>query len=445
MAISAFGQPVFRNAWTTNGLTNVFTATTIQQFTNAVKTVASGTLIRIDQPGTYHADAMPNWGRAGTFYFYFAPGVRLTSSGGSQWINDTDAPTTIIICGHGEFIQTNNVEAIYLLQPGSYVEWWGKTLWGNNATNAVAMFDHFAGKIIIRMSDLLRVDGYDIYVNTQGDSFDPDCFVDIRATEWVAPENIFEVTTDFSVSGRCYFEGTLARKLKNNVGSDEFTAFAKNVHARFDTMNLGTNATIKGTHGVLEAREIYSDAGSLVPSILGTMRIVGARITGPTAVDPVSSGVSGALNLIDCEIVSGSSATNSIRAASPVTVNAAGLRIDKPLHDNISISGTITGPPQTNSYAGPNCFINVAGHPQQVLITTNSVHLVWTNAASISGKSGSLFLINNGATNHPITHSGANVRFMGGASNSVNTAKSLAVAWETRGTNLFLSFAPQTN
>jgi hypothetical protein len=299
------------------------------------------------------------------------------------------------------------------------------------------------------MNDYLRCEGYDIYVDAFGDSFDPNAETYIEATEWLATEDIFEISASFSVFGRCILKGNRATRLKvNGFGSDEFMLFNTGVEANFTTCYLATNATIKGSSGTLRTSYIYCDAGSKAPLINAGLRIVGQpKIVGATAVDPVVVG--GLLSIEGGVITTGASATNSVsRAGSLATLSIpGGLTVDKPVHANVLVEGgLIKGPPLTNSYAGTNVFFSVSSHPEQVLLATNAMLIVVTNVSGMSGKHGRLTIYNNGATNDNIAWSTANVRFMGpDGSNTVAAAKAIYVDWRTDGTNCLLSTTTQKN
>lgn len=392
---------------------NTKIATSANQFTNAVINATSGTLIVVPVPLVI--PAMTNLWKNGVHYFFY-PGAGLTSMNGATdgWFDDTDSARTSIVSGAGSFVMSNNVPFANLISPSSYLGVQCDSIWKANTNHTVGVFNHGAGRLVVHAHKELRSEGYDIYINSLGTLIDPDCYASIFADKWFAAEDAIEISNPIETPGQAFFRGTLFEKLTNTTAatSSEFMLLNGHVVVEADTINLNTNAMLQGgnaadgTYPLIDARIITARSDSKVPitsTVGGLLRIRGARIIGPTAVDPIFAAQQ--IYLEDCEIVSGASATNSIRGSSGVSVEVVGsLKIDKPVHHFIAVNGPTTGLVYTNSYDAANVFVNIGGNSHQALVATNSFTLIPTNSTGLAtGKTIRFDVINNQSTGVVVT------------------------------------------
>lgn len=439
---------------------------TVQQFTNAVNGADPNDWIVIE-PGTYYFPSptlnlsLPHVG------YYAHPGVTIVIGDGTAATGNPfgySAAATNWFFGYADFIISNRTQLVSMSEPGALLYLECNSIWRKGTNMAVGIFEHDGGSLWVKWWDFCRTDPYDIYVNLFGNAVDANMFVRLEGPRWLWGDSMAEVG-HFTTTGNATFIGEYAEQIPfghvPSGGTFAGSFFGDGSVLRFDTIILGTNGVLSGitaggTIPIFDVRQVKSAAAgrfSMFDPVSGMSgRWLNTTFTGPTGFDPLLFLSTDTPVLENCRIISGASATNSIRADGAMGVTVVGsLTLDKPVHNFIAVNGDALGFVHTNSYTGTNVFWNVGGHTRQFLDATNAMLLVVTNSAALlSGKVGQLTIVNNKATNMNVAISAAGLRVLGGplataVSFTVTNGRAASVSYGKLGTNNMLTVSQQQN
>jgi hypothetical protein len=432
-----------------------------QTITNSAVAAPSGTL-HVFYPGRYWIPTNTlGWGRGGTYYWHLWPGATLVFGSSNDVtagavFGDGGFATTNIVSGYGDIVISNkNLRLVHLQAASTFIATVNSIYNPNTNTGSSGLIEIAAAgtTLNIHAYDFIDWRPYDLLL--AGDlAFQAGPTVVSAGRRLSAGNSLIEFGRAPLVLGSVILK---APYMETTFPNGDMV-LTPGVVVEADTINFGDRGFIWADniladpgYAIINVRRITANSTStrpLISNINGStdgLRFVNTTFEGGTAVDVMNiSAPTTPVMFENCRITGG--ATNSITAASAETIKSLGLSIEKPLSSTVRVDGPVTGLPSTNTYSGTNVVLNVAGADRQVLIATNAMLLIVTNAGIFSGKNGTLTIYNNGATNDNIAWTTANVRFAGpDGSNTVVAAKSLIVDWKNEGTNTLIRTYTQKN
>lgn len=331
--------------------------------TNIASQAAAGTLIRV------HKGPGPYW--IGTNEVsLLAPGVDMelngavitmgttADSGSPRYIFDDaldgKGARTNRIYGTGEFYITNNQGGLMLQTEGNsetFIQYRIARTLGNQVLHSVD-----AGSYTVHQLDYGQSDEYDFMTTAFPKK------IAVYGGKIFAGDSIFEFANAFTNSGDCVIQVQYGEVLTNGSGSGTAgLTIHDNVIIDGGVWNLYRNGTLStgqtngnatGAKAIVQNAVIRSAPDNTkstvqrVAAAYGTaLTIRNSTIEGPTGVDPIDiNPMSGIFTLENTRVISGSGATNSVRA----TTSGSRLRLvganalDKPLHANVSLTADVT-------------------------------------------------------------------------------------------------------
>lgn len=426
--------------------------TPFESITNSAATAPSGTL-HVFYPGRYWVPTNSlGWGRAGTYYWHFWPGATLVLGASNDvtsaaLFGDGGVATTNIVSGAGDIVISNkNLRLVFLQAASTFVGRFNSIYGVNTNTGGSGLIEIAAAGTTVNVAadDFIDWRPYDLLLI--GDlAFQAGPTVVSAGRRLSAGNSLIEVGRGALTPGTIILK---APYMETTFANGDMV-LAPGVVVEANTLNFGDRGFIWADniladpgYAIVNVRRITANTSStrpLISNINGStdgIRFVSTTFEGGTAVDVMNlSAPTSPVIFENCRITGGS--TNSITCANAENIKIVGaLDIEKPLSATVRANGPVVGLPSTNTYSGTNVVLNVAGADRQVLVATNAMLLILTNTATVSGKSGTLTIYNNGATNDNIAWTGASTRFSGpDGSNTVFAAKFMVVDWKTEGTN----------
>lgn len=344
--------------WSNSALASGLNLTNI-----GTKVATAGTLVRVLKgPGPY-------WiGTNGSSIL--APGVDMLLEGAVITMGttaDSGAPRYLFddaldglgsrtnrIFGTGEFYITNDQGGLLLQQEANsemFLEYRIARTLGNQSLMQVD-----AGILTVHQGEYGQSDYYDFLTTTFPKK------ISVYGGKIFAGDSILEFANAFTNMGDCVIQVQYGEVLTNGVGSGTAgITIHDNVVIDGGVWNLYRNGTLStgqtngnatGAKAIVQNAVIRSAPDNTKSTVqrvaagYGTaLTLRNSTIEGPTGVDPIDiNPTAGIFTLENTRVISGASATNSIRA----TTSGSRLRLvganalDKPIHANVTITADVT-------------------------------------------------------------------------------------------------------
>lgn len=327
--------------------------------TNISTKAPAGSLIIVG-PGAYNIPTNMQSLAGRGVDMYFQPGA-IVSHGYASDLTTTSAlfddalagtgATTNRIMGYGEFHSSNALGGIVIMQEGDsdfYIEC--KSAWSHGPTSTIL---HGAGSLDFTAFDFARCDSYDVY---EGSSVAPRKAI-FKASRAYAGDSILEVAAGFTnwgdgvftigygeaLSGGGSFGNValgIADKTIMDIGVLNFKRSAASISGALTNKNQTGSGILRNCTIYSLPASTYSTVGRYDRNYATEFRMLNCTIYGPTGVDPIEySTAFGKFSMENTRVISGASATNSMRAGETGSrVELIGLNsLDKPNHANITV------------------------------------------------------------------------------------------------------------